>query len=78
MSGSASTSNYVALFFEVLALPLIHTAWITAAAATLANVALLRRRIAAEESVLMRGPAYQTHMAGKPRFFPGFHRPGSR
>ena len=63
--------NYLALFFEVVALPLVHSAWITASIATLANIAILRRRIAAEEQVLMREPAYRLQMATKPRFFPG-------
>ena len=63
--------NYVAVFFEVLTLPLIHTAWITAAVATMAHVVLLRRRIAAEEQVLMSDPGYRSLMGHKPRFVPG-------
>ena len=43
--------NYVAIFFEVAALPLVHTAWVTALIATLAHTALLKGRIAAEEQV---------------------------
>jgi methyltransferase len=62
--------NYVAVFFEVLALPLVYTAWLTACAATVAHVALLRRRIAAEERVLLSHPAYRLQMGGKPRFMP--------
>ena len=63
--------NYVAIFFEVAALPLIHTAWLTAAAATIAQVILLKQRIAVEEEVLMNDPAYRSLMGNKPRFVPG-------
>ena len=44
--------NYVAVVVEGFALPLVHTAWFTAAMFTLANFWLLRVRIAAENSAL--------------------------
>ena len=44
--------NYLAVVLEGIALPLVHTAWVTAAAFTVANAALLRVRIAAEERAL--------------------------
>jgi methyltransferase len=44
--------NYVAVVLEGIALPLVHTAWVTAAAFTVANAALLRVRIAAEDRAL--------------------------
>ena len=45
--------NYVAVVIEGLALPLVHTAWVTAAAFTVLNaVLLLRFRIPAEERAL--------------------------
>lgn len=44
--------NYVAVVVEGLALPLIHTASLTAAGFTLANAALLRARIRVENSAL--------------------------
>jgi methyltransferase len=44
--------NYLAVVLEGIALPLVHTAWVTAAAFTVANAALLRVRIAAEEQAL--------------------------
>jgi len=44
--------NYLAVVLEGIALPLVHTAWITAAVFTGANAALLRVRIAAEERAL--------------------------
>lgn len=62
--------NYVAVFVELLALPLIHTAWLTAAAGTCLHVLVLRRRIALEESVLLSDPDYRAVMGGKPRFVP--------
>jgi methyltransferase len=62
--------NYSAVFAEMLALPLIHTAWITALAGTAAHAWVLRGRVAAEEAVLMAEPTYRAAMAGKPRFVP--------
>ncbi|MDI3314098.1 MAG: isoprenylcysteine carboxyl methyltransferase family protein [Mycobacterium sp.] len=44
--------NYVAVAAEGLALPLIHTAWLTAIGFTLANAALLRIRIRVENAAL--------------------------
>ena len=44
--------NYLAVVLEGIALPLVHTAWVTAAVFTVANAALLRVRIAAEERAL--------------------------
>ena len=44
--------NYVAVVVEVAALPLVHTAWVTALAFTLANAAVLSVRIPVEERAL--------------------------
>jgi methyltransferase len=44
--------NYVAVVAEGLALPLVHTAWLTALGFTLANAALLRIRIRIENAAL--------------------------
>ncbi len=44
--------NYVAVVVEGLALPLVHSAWITAVVFTLANTALLTLRIRIEDSAL--------------------------
>jgi methyltransferase len=62
--------NYVAVFVELLALPLVHTAWITALLGSALHVLVLRRRIALEETVLLADPGYRAAMAGKPRFLP--------
>lgn len=44
--------NYLAVVLEGIALPLVHTAWITALVFTVLNAALLRVRIRVEEQAL--------------------------
>ena len=44
--------NYVAVVAEGVALPLVHTAWITALVFTVLNAALLRTRIKVENAAL--------------------------
>jgi methyltransferase len=44
--------NYVAVVVEGVALPLVHTAWLTAASFTLANALLLTVRIRVEDAAL--------------------------
>jgi methyltransferase len=44
--------NYVAVVLEGAALPLVHSAWLTAAAFTLLNLALLRVRVRCEDAAL--------------------------
>jgi methyltransferase len=44
--------NYVAVVAEGVALPLVHTAWLTAACFTLANMLLLAERIKVENTAL--------------------------
>ena len=44
--------NYVAVVIEGIALPLVHSAWITAAVFTVLNAALLRVRISVENKAL--------------------------
>jgi methyltransferase len=44
--------NYVAVVIEVLALPLVHTAWLTAIVFSLLNAAMLTVRIRVEEAAL--------------------------
>jgi methyltransferase len=62
--------NYSAVFVEMLSLPLIHTAWMTALVGTLAHMWVLFGRVAAEEKVLLAQPGYRSAMAAKPRFVP--------
>lgn len=63
--------NYAAVFAEMVALPLIHTAWITASLGAIAHIAVLSQRLATEERMLFANPEYRAAMAGKPRFVPG-------
>ncbi|MGV0721070.1 isoprenylcysteine carboxyl methyltransferase family protein [Mycolicibacterium elephantis] len=46
--------NYVAVVIEGVALPLVHTAWLTAIVFTVLNAALLRTRIKVENAALAR------------------------
>ena len=62
--------NYVAVFVELTALPLVHGAYLTAIAGALLHAAILHRRIALEESVLMADEAYRRAFEHKPRFLP--------
>ncbi len=55
--------NYLAVVVEGFALPLIHGAWITAAAFTALNFALLAVRITVENEALDKAPKMQTARA---------------
>jgi methyltransferase len=63
--------NYTGVILEMISLPLIHTAWITAIGTSLAHSFALSMRIRAEERVLMANPEYRAAMGHKPRFLPG-------
>ena len=63
--------NYAAVFSEMVALPLIHTAWITAVAGALAHAVVLSQRLSTEERVLLANAEYRAAMGNKPRFIPG-------
>ena len=63
--------NYAAVFVEMIVLPLIHTAWITALVGAIAHVIVLSVRLSAEERVLFSNPDYAAAMSSKPRFVPG-------
>lgn len=63
--------NYLAVITEMLALPLIHSAWLTAAVFSLLNAWLLRVRIRAEEEGLSRLSDYDAVFADRPRLLPG-------
>jgi methyltransferase len=49
--------NYVAVRVELAAVPMIHTAWLTALVFTVLNAIALRRRIRAEDAALGRTSA---------------------
>lgn len=63
--------NYLAVVIEMFALPLVHTAWVTALVATLGNAGILALRIRAEEAALAAGGAYRAALGERPRFVPG-------
>jgi len=60
--------NYIAVAVEVLFLPLVHGAWITAVVFSIANAAILAVRIREEERAL--GATYSDAFRGRPRFLP--------
>jgi methyltransferase len=62
--------NYVAIFLELLAIPLLHGAWITALVGCVAHLWVLGKRLAVEDPILMASPDYRATMAWKPRFIP--------
>lgn len=63
--------NYTAVFIEMLALPLIHSAYVVAFAGAALHVVVLRNRVRLEESVLMQNPDWRAFFAHRPRFLPG-------
>lgn len=64
--------NYLAVILELAFVPLVHGAYLTAIAFSVANAALLTVRIRAEEAAL--GAPYQAAFAERPRFLPGGRR----
>jgi methyltransferase len=65
--------NYLAVIVEIFALPLVHSAWLTAVVFSLANALLLRVRIRAEEAALAATSGYAATFAAKPRLLPFPH-----
>lgn len=70
--------NYTAVFAEMLALPLAHTAWMTALAGAAAHARILQLRVRLEEEVLLADGRYRELMGGKPRFLPRLGWSGRR
>jgi methyltransferase len=66
--------NYLAVILEVVAIPLVHSAWITATTFTLLNGLLLTTRIRCEEKALAENAAYK-QFATTPRLFPAQRGP---
>ena len=60
--------NYVAVVLELLVLPLVHGAWLTALVFSVGNALLLRVRVRVEEAAL--GAHYATSFANTPRMVP--------
>ena len=65
--------NYLAVVLEIAALPLLHTAWISAALLSLVNGFVLARRMRVEEAVLRRLPSWRERMEPRARLIPGIY-----
>jgi methyltransferase len=63
--------NYLAVVVEFLALPMVHTAWLTAAVFSIADGLVLRARIAVEEAALAGDSVSAERLAARPRLIPG-------
>jgi methyltransferase len=68
--------NYLAVITEIFALPLVHTAWLTAIVFSALNALLLRVRIRAEEEALARTSDYAAVFANRSRLLPGVQEKG--
>lgn len=62
--------NYAIVILEIVALPLVHGAWLTALLGTIANALVLARRIPLEERVLSRDENWREAFIDLPRLFP--------
>ncbi len=62
--------NWLGVILEIAFLPLIHSAYVTAIAFSLANAWLMSRRIQTEEGALVENTNYAAAFADKPRFIP--------
>lgn len=62
--------NYLAVVLEVFAIPLVHTAWLTAIAFSLLNAWMLATRIRCEERALAENCDYQESLGERRRFLP--------
>ena len=62
--------NYLAVVLEIVALPLVHGAYLTALVFSLANAWVLRVRIRIEEAALEEHSPYQKHLGHRARFLP--------
>lgn len=66
--------NYTIVIVEMFALPLVHSAYVTAVLCSVINGLVLRKRIRHEEAALFARPEYEMKMGSKPRFLPQFVR----
>lgn len=62
--------NYLAVVAEGIAVPLVHSAWLTAAGFTALNAWMLRVRIRCEERALSEHADYAARLGPKRRFLP--------
>ena len=63
--------NYLCVVLELAALPLFHTAWVSALALTCLNAAVLFVRIRTEEAMLMEIDAWREAFSDRARLIPG-------
>ena len=66
--------NYLAVIVEIFALPMIHTAWITAIFFSILNAWMLTVRIRSEEQALSEHCRYMDSFKCQGRFLPSFHK----
>jgi methyltransferase len=66
--------NYTVVIAEILALPLVHSAYCTALLFSALNAGVLWQRIRLEEAALSARPDYVKKMGMKPRFLPALLR----
>ena len=62
--------NYLGVMLEIAAVPLIHSAYLTAITFSIANGLLLAWRIRTEEAALNEQNNYEQSFADRPRFLP--------
>lgn len=62
--------NYLGVILEIAALPLLHTAYLSALVFSVGNALLLLFRIRAEERALRSSSDYAQHFDARPRFWP--------
>jgi methyltransferase len=62
--------NYLGVALEIAAVPLLHSAYLTAFLFSIANGLILAWRIRTEEAALREQNNYEQVFAGKPRFLP--------
>jgi methyltransferase len=64
--------NYLAVIVEGIAIPLVHSAWLTAIGFSTLNALLLAVRIRCEEQALARYCGYHQHLGNRRRLLPAW------
>jgi methyltransferase len=62
--------NYLGVMLEIVSVPLMHSAYLTAIFFSIANALVLAWRIRTEERALKEQNNYEQAFAGRPRFLP--------
>jgi methyltransferase len=70
--------NYLGVILEIAALPLFHTAYLTAMVFSFMNALILQTRIKSEEKALQENSPYKRVFKKRPRFIPRLSRDISR